>query len=131
MAEKKKKRELTEYFRRADILLLAAFLLMGAGSILVLRSGGSVGDRVVISIDGEEYGTYPLNIDREIDVDSPFGHNTVTIRDCTVAVTDSDCPNHDCEGFGAIAECAQVIMCLPHRLLVRIVGQTEIDTVIY
>lgn len=119
------------FFRKADILLLLVFLLLGIASVLLPRLTADEADTVVISVDGTEYGRYPLGVDREISVDSEYGHNTVSIRSSSVAVTESDCPSHDCERFGSISLPSQSILCLPHRLLVRISGQTEIDTVIY
>lgn len=119
------------FFKRADIVLLAVFLLMGVGSLMVLRLQPCEGTTVIISVNGEEVGRYPLHTDRVIDVDTEFGHNTVTISGGTVSVTGSNCPNHDCESFGAIARPAQSIMCIPHRMIVRISGDTDIDTVLF
>ena len=119
------------FFKKADIILLAVFLLMGAGSLLVLRLQPSEGTTVVINVNGEEFGRYPLYTDRVIDVNTEYGHNTVTISSGTVSVTESNCPNHDCESFGAIARPAQSIMCIPHRMIVRITGNTDIDTVLF
>lgn len=119
------------FFNKADIILLAVFLLMGAGSVLALRMQPSEGNTVIISVDGEEYGRYPLYTDREISVDTGYGHNTVLISSGTVSVTESNCPNHDCESFGAVSRPAQSIMCIPHHLIVCISGETDIDTVIF
>ena len=119
------------FFRKADILLLLVFLLFGIASVLLPRLTADEANTVVIRVDGTEVGRYPLGVDREIPVDSEYGHNTVSIRGSTVAVTESDCPSHDCERFGSISLPSQSIVCLPHRLLVCISGQTEIDTVIF
>lgn len=131
MKNDKSKHNFTSFFKKADIFLLVIFLLIGVGSVLAANLAPSSGTTVVISVNGEEYGRYPLNVEREISVDTVYGHNTVTISASTVYVSDSDCPNHDCERFGAISRPAQTIMCLPHRMLVRIVGETDIDAVIY
>lgn len=131
MKNNKSSNKLLSFFNKADIILLAVFLLMGAGSVLAVNLQPASGSTVVISVNGEEYGRYPLNVDREIDVDTVYGHNTVTISDSTVCVADSDCPNLDCERFGRISRPAQTIICLPHRMLVRITGDADIDAVIY
>ncbi len=123
--------KLASFFKKADIILLAVFLLMGAGSLLAAKLQPASGNTVVISVNGEEYGRYPLDVDREIDVDTVYGHNTVVISASTVRVSDSDCPNLDCERFGRISRPSQTIMCLPHRMLIRITGETDIDAVIY
>ena len=111
--------------------MLAVFLLMGVGSVLVLHLPSSEASTVVISVNGEELGRYPLDTDREIAVDTEYGHHTVTIRAGTVSVTESDCPNHDCERFGAVSDPARSILCIPHRLVIRITGKTDVDAVLF
>lgn len=125
------KKELLKFFNKADVILLIVLLLLGAGSIFASKIIPTGADTVIISVDGEEYGRYPLAFDRVIDIDTEYGHNTVTISGGKAAVTDSDCPNHDCEDFGAVSKAGQSIMCLPHRMLVRIDGKTDVDAVIY
>ncbi|MDO4983110.1 MAG: NusG domain II-containing protein [Eubacteriales bacterium] len=131
MEQTNDKKELLRFFNKADVILLIVLLLLGAGSIFASKIIPTGADTVVISVDGEEYGRFPLAADRVIDVDTVFGHNTVTISGARVSVTESDCPNHDCEDFGVIAKAGQSIMCLPHRMLVRIDGETDVDAVIY
>ena len=124
-------RKIFSFFNKADLILLLLFLLLGFGSMLALRLPSSAGSTVIISVGGEEIGRYPLDADREIKVDTEYGHNTVTIRSGTVSVTKSDCPNHDCERFGAVSRPPQSILCIPHRLVVRITGETDVDAVLY
>ena len=122
----------TDFFKKADILLLASLFLLGVLSILFvqLRSGDS-SDTVVITVDGNTFGSYPLSQDREIEVRTEFGFNRVTIRDGSVSITESDCPGHDCEAFGRISRPRQVILCMPHRLCVSIERETDVDMVSY
>lgn len=122
----------TDFFKKADILLLIALLLLGILSIafVQLRSGDAT-DTVVITVDGKAFGSYPLSQDREIEVQTEFGFNRVTIQDGCVSITESDCPGHDCEAFGWISQARQVILCMPHRLCVSIEGETDVDMVSY
>ena len=131
MKNKASDNRIFSFFNKADILLLAVFLLMGFGSMLALRLPSSEGSQVIISVGGEELGRYPLGVDREIKLETEYGRNTVTIRSGTVSVTESDCPNHDCERFGAISRPPQSILCIPHRLVVRITGETDVDAVLF
>ena len=46
----------------------------------------------------------------------------------------ADCPGHDCINQGAIGSAGEIIVCLPHKLIVSIEGGTDegasaIDTV--
>lgn len=117
---------LRDFFKKADIFLLLALLMLGGASIFVLRHPGNAAEAVTLTVDGEIYGVYSLRLDREVRVDSEYGHNTVVIRGGTVFVIDSDCPGGDCTHFSPISRPGQSILCLPHRLCVAIGGENEL-----
>ncbi len=54
------------------------------------------------------------------------GYNIVTIKDGMIAVTEADCPDQYCvrQGF---CNSGEQIVCLPHRLVISFVGESEID----
>ena len=58
-------------------------------------------------------------------------YNIVHIEQGTVWVSDADCSNHDCIRQGKISKVGQSIICLPHQMIIRIVGEgeTEYDAV--
>lgn len=124
------------FFRKTDFLLLLGLLLLGMLSVvLVLLYSGSM-QTVEISVNGQLYGSYPLSQNRIVTVETEFGRNVVKIADHGVSVTESDCTGHDCIRFGSITKRGQVIMCLPHRLIVSITGgssveKPEVDAVVY
>ena len=121
------------YFKKADLVLFVLLLLLGAASVLAVQLLAGASDAAVVTVNGETYGTYPLSQDREIRVETEYGSNVLTIRSGAVSVTESDCPNHDCEGFAPISRSGQVIMCLPHRLVVTVSGseEPEVDAVLF
>ncbi len=120
-----------DMIKKADIFLLIFLLVLGFASLLLLKSGNAAGESVEITVDGKPYGSYPLGTDRVIDVNTKFGYNQITISGGTVWVSDSNCAGHDCESFGAISMPKQAIMCLPHRLIVTISGESDVDAVLY
>ena len=120
------------FFKKADIFLFLVLVLLGVLSVFAVRSSPvSQPGTAVITVDGKLYGRYSLSIDRQIEVRTQYGFNTVTISSGSVCVTDSDCPGHDCERFGAISNPRQVILCIPHRLCITIEGATDIDAFSY
>ncbi len=123
--------KLKDMIKKADVALFAALVLIGLASLGFLINGSSTGSAVNVTVDGEAYGSYPLSIDRVIDVDTEFGHNQITISGGKVWISETDCSGHDCEHFGKISLAKQSIMCLPHRLIVTISGKTDVDIVLY
>ena len=119
-------------FTKADIILAVILLVLGLASMLLLRGGE--GSAAVVTVDGSEYGRYPLSQDVTVTVETPNGHNIMQIKDGQVSVTEADCPGGDCIGFGVISRQGQIIICLPHHLAITIEGGeggSDVDAVSY
>ena len=106
---------------KKDILLLSFLILAGLMVAIFTYKGEAVGKETVVTIDSREYGTYPL--DQDISVEIPGYHggvNILTIKNKTVSITDADCPDKLCVKTGSIKSINETIICLPHRVVVRI-----------
>jgi hypothetical protein len=102
------------------LIVLAAAGAVALSGVLAYGPKGGRAEVVIAGRDGE--WIYPLSSDREISIAGPLGDTRVIIRDKSVRITDSPCPNKTCIASGAIAEPNQWIACLPNRVLVRIEG---------
>ena len=80
------------------------------------------GTQVLITLNGEEYGSYDLNEDQTIRIDLEDGeYNIIEIKDGTVDMIESTCPNQICVNTMPITkDQIGVIVCLPHDLTVEI-----------
>ena len=111
------------------VLLVVLAALIG----VIVMLCNPQGDRVVIRVDGKVKYTYSLHEDREIALsyDGEENANVIVIKNGTVYVKSATCKNHDCVDMGKISKTGEVIACLPHRLVVEIVGKNaKVDTVI-
>lgn len=114
---------------RKDWILAGGLLLAAAIGMLAVRFVGTEeGSRVRITVDGEVYGTWPLSEDREIEVDTSYGHNVVVIAEGAVSMQEADCPDHYCIRQGAIKGTNRSIICLPHKLVVEVIGKAAETT---
>lgn len=107
--------------KKNDFILIAVILVFCAILFLGFKLTRHKGNVVNISSDGVTVGNYPINEDNEINV--PYkdsGYNIVTIKDGTVAVSDADCPDLICVKHIAITSADETIVCLPHKLVVKI-----------
>ena len=111
---------------RTWIVALSLVLVACAGLSIWLLMPGKTADQAEVWLDGKLYKRVDLVVDQEFVVDGPYGTNTVTVKDGRIAVTAADCPDHYCMERGFCDSGAQIV-CLPNRLVIKFVGEQEID----
>lgn len=83
------------------------------------------GSEAAIYVDGKIYKRISLEKDCEININSEFGENTVSVKNGTVTIVHSDCPDKLCEKE-KVDSSGGSIVCLPNRLSV-IIENTKIE----
>ncbi len=112
----------------AAALAVAAVCAAGIISWIALKGTEVRSPQAEIYIDGSLYRTYDLAVDADFIVTTQHGFNSIRVSDGCISVYDADCPDGVCIRTGAISGGAVPIICLPHRLEVRIVsGEDVID----
>ncbi len=91
---------------------LAAALALWAGLSLIPRGAGQT---VVVESDGE-VARYAISEDRTI----ALAGNWIVVSSGEVRMEWADCPDLICVKHAAIDQSGEVIVCLPHRVVVRI-----------
>ena len=90
-------------------------------TILVRNTGG--GNTASIYSDGKLIKTIDLRNagDQTFTVYSEDrGYNVITVKDGSISVTDADCPDRICVMTAPISAGIQQIVCMPHKLVIRI-----------
>ena len=105
-------------------VVLIACLLLSLPLILPAQPAA----RAEIWSDGVLVETVDLYTDRVFTVENGSGVNTITVENGKIAVTEANCPDHYCMQRGFCSGGAQIV-CLPNRLVIRFVGEQEIDGV--
>ena len=118
---------------KAAKLILAALVLAVLGSVAwIVLSGGGSGDRVaVISYDGQELHRIELDTLMEpitFHISGPDGEeNLVLVERGRVRMDSANCPDQTCVKQGVITDSTVPIVCLPHKVIVKIVGGGGLD----
>lgn len=114
---------------KRDVLLIALVVLLAAGFAVVwprLQAGqGTLGlvearrsGTLVLEKALAEEGEYEI-------LGSEGQRNTIRIEEGGVRMTEASCPDQLCVHQGTIRDSAGVIVCLPHRLVVRLTELPE------
>lgn len=117
--------------KKADILLLIFFLVTGMFILLYNPFSSVTGNKVKITVSGELYGVYPLDVDEEITIKHSNHVNHIIIKKGTVQMAYSNCANQICVKEGKISRTKETIVCLPNKVLVEILsdGKEDVDVI--
>ena len=108
------------------IAILAAILVISAVASITFFMPGKESSWAQISSDGDVDRMVNLLIDQQFSVPCPGGYNTVTVRDGKIAVTEASCPDQYCVRQGFVNR-GRDIVCLPNKMVIRFLGEQEID----
>ena len=114
------------FFRRWDLLVIGFLLLFAMAIGMVLRLARQA-DALQIEIfqNNQLIQTIALpTADAEIAIaDTQL---VLQLKNNTVWVNKTDCPDKTCQKIGAISKAGQAIVCLPNRIVVKMTGQTDL-----
>lgn len=113
---------------KKDLVLILIILILSLVLWLGLRACQTEAQQVLVTIDGEPFGTYALAADQTV----RLPHHTLVLKDGTAYLTASDCSGQDCVKTGAISRGGQAILCLPYRLNIQVsAARSAVDAVTY
>lgn len=108
---------------RYDIILISALLLLALAVLLVGVLTRVDGDSVEITLEGRVVATYPLYQNGEYSLNG--GTNILVIKDGEAYLSYADCPDGVCINTGRIRFVGESIICLPNRLVITVVGDSD------
>lgn len=117
--------------KKGDFILIVLIAVLAAGSWLYINSLKS--DQVVAQVlqDGVVIQEIDLStVEKPFQVrveDGQGGYNIIAVERGRVRVIEANCPEQVDVLQGWISKPHQSLVCLPHRLVVKIVGQEKSD----
>ena len=108
---------------RIDIAVVASLIALSLAILLVTALTKTEGAYAEISVNGSIVGKYPLSLDGSYSLNG--GTNTLTIEGGQAYMSYSSCPDHTCEIKGKIKFVGQTIVCLPNRITVTVIGDSD------
>lgn len=100
--------------------LLVAFLIFAGFQVYGFCEGKTY---AIIEVDGEVFQKISLGEkgpNLQVKIPTPLGENIVEINGQRVRMLMADCPDEACVRQGWISKPGQIIVCLPHQIIVRI-----------
>lgn len=108
---------------KTDIIIISSLILIGGVMLLIFFLTAKAPFFVRVNMNNEVYGTYDLYKDQTVDITDGESHNLLVIKDGKAYVDEADCPDKLCKNMGKISTTGQSIICLPHKVVIEIVGE--------
>lgn len=84
--------------------------------------------KAIITVKGEEVSSLPMDKDDQVTIHPGEGQvNDIVVKQGEVYVEASNCPSQVCVHTKPIRRSGQIIVCLPHELMIEIVGDEEAE----
>lgn len=135
----------TKLIRQSDLYLALVLLILAGMAFGYMKLHGRRGKTVTVTVNGEIYGAYPLDWDKEIIIKPGAGtesggndtmknpargdtwKNILVIRDGYADMTEADCRDRICVEHKPISRTGETIVCLPHKIVVEITDEEAGD----
>lgn len=117
-----------------DKIIVAVLLVVAFGSaafILINNQKTYAKTEVEIKVEGKLVKRVHLDTvtgTQQIPIQNKYGKNIIQIKDGSVSIIDADCPDKICVKDGSIHKPGQVLVCLPHKLIIEIKGNNNSET---
>ena len=123
--------------RKMDLYLIAGLLLVAVTLFVGIRLYGKMTTTeavAVVTVDGKEYGRYPLEKNHTETIHLSDGsYNTFEVKDGYVSMTDASCPDQICVNHNRISKKNETIVCLPDKVVITVENgeEAEIDVLVH
>ena len=111
--------------RTKAILFLLLAAAAASAAYILLRGGDAPSPSARITRDGvllEEIDLSEVDAPYSITLADGSGSNTVQVERGRIRVAEADCPDRVCVSQGWISDGTVPIVCLPHKLIIEVVG---------
>jgi hypothetical protein len=115
------------------ILIICVLIISISGMVAVNNYALNFNNAYAeISVNNDLHKKYTLGygLDETVVIDNEFGKNTIKIENDVVYMLESDCQDQICVHMGRISSPGELIVCLPHRLIIMVTGERQnVDTI--
>ncbi|MCI8668273.1 MAG: NusG domain II-containing protein [Lachnospiraceae bacterium] len=111
---------------KKDIMIMTGLLTVAIAAYFIIPLiYGTGGNRAGVYIDGQLYASYDLMDSQRYRIPVGNEYNEVLIEHGNVRVSSSSCRNQVCVNHTPISKNGESIICLPHKLVIKIENKKE------
>ena len=116
---------------KSDIKLVVILFVAITGIFIYINVTKEKGSMAEVYYEDKKILTIDLSIDDEYTVDGELGDVVIEVKDNKVRVKSENSPRNICSKEGFIGDSSRTLICLPNKIIIKIIGESEIDGVVY
>ncbi len=127
-----------KYLKKCDkiIALIVIFIAAASYAVISFTAFSDAAKSAEVYVGGELYGEYDLQeikTERHVRIKTENGENLLELTNDGARMLDASCPDKKDVKSGKITKPGQVIICIPNKVLVKLVGdgKDKVDKVSY
>ena len=106
---------------KKDVVVILVLLIAASGFYLGLcLNRNNTAESVEVYREDTLIETYDLNKNGTYQIKEGENFNQIIIKDRNVSMEEADCPDKLCVKQGKISKSGETIICLPHKIVVKI-----------
>jgi hypothetical protein len=116
-------------FTRADKIVIVALVLLSLAAYPIIKMYGTGGGAVLeIESMGEPYAVVEMNQRETVTVPGALGDSVIEIDENGARFIETAGGDTSCIEQGYVTDAGEMAVCVPNRVLIRVVGKGNIDT---
>ena len=116
-------------FTRTDKIVIVSLVLLSLAAYPIIRLR-SAGDAAFLEIKtmGESYAVVKMDEPKTVTVPGMLGDSVIEIDENGARFIETAGPDRDCIDQGYITDAGEMAVCVPNRVLIRVIGKSGVDT---
>lgn len=114
--------------KRLDVLLIGLLLVISFVPYLMFKNNKKDINEdnlyAVVTVNGKVLAEIDLSAkkDDEFTIETSEGNNKIVVHDGGISIVEADCSDGVCVNQGTAKKPGDMIVCLPHRVIIEVVG---------
>ncbi len=109
-----------KFIGKRDMIVILSVILLSILIFLIFKFTGERGDKVIVTVDNKVVESFSLSENKEYYIENDYGRNVLIIENGYAYIKEADCPDEICVKTGKICKRNEIIVCLPHKLVISI-----------
>lgn len=116
---------------KSDLKLILIILIIIGITFAVVSLNRKNGNIAEVYYEDELILKIDMNIDKEYVVSGRLGDVVVEVKDKMIRVKEENSPKHLCSKEGFTDDSLKPIICLPNKIIIKVINSSDMDGVVY